>query len=748
MRRPILAATVSAISLATSPALAQDKADAPSVSAAQQAPEAAPDSGDIIVTATRESTLLSKTPVAMTAITGDHLRDAGITDARMLQDHVPNLFISQSGQIAIRGVTSSDGTEKGDPSAAFLLDGIYIARPVDVLGSFYDLERIEVLRGPQGTLYGRNTTAGVINVISAPPVNKFEASVDGQYGNLGSGKATGMVNVPLGGSIAVRAAVNYDREDNYLRKGVPSAIALDPFRNAFSGRLSIGGDIGKFHFVIRGDYSEQKGTLTNAVPLQNFFPGTLVKTVDPVYVAQDPEAQRSLPYAEIYPGSKDRKAYGIQGELSYDLGIAKLTYLGAYRESHRDEYGDALVYGLIQTPATYTGDFAQQSHELRLAFGQGGPLHGQVGAYYFREQSTIESLYLAPAAQIIGGPTAVAYGFAQDPTVARSIAGFGQLTYDLTPDLHLTGGIRYTEDRKSRFGETLLDVSDPASGVVTRVPIAPNAADRKFTKTTWRAAVDYDAPGLGLLYGSVSTGYKAGGFNDGCVAGSGPGCALTSATLYYRPETLTAYEAGFKFRFMDNAVRLNGSVFHYDYKDLQVSQIGGTPPQTLIRNAASAKVDGVELEAVLAPSPRDQADLSFTYTNARYTDFTPDSVDFPNFSFDGKELDRAPKYVAAAGYMHTFPLGNGGRLEASARTQLSSEYFLQDLNNLSQFRQPSYTKTDVTFTYRAPGESWYIQGFAKNLEDSITISAAASGIVAGIEIDEPRTYGVRAGFKF
>lgn len=751
MKRSIRNAAVSIAALTASPALAQVATTSTPSSAGQDAPagvDPAPTAtDDIVVTATRESTLLSKTPIALTAITGQGLRDTGITDARSLGNNVPNLNIAQTGQITIRGVSSTDTTEKGDPSAAFLMDGIYIARPGDVLGSFYDIERVEVLRGPQGTLYGRNTTAGVVNVISARPVYKFAASVDGEYGNMDNRNVTGMVNVPLGSSLAIRAAVNYDRQDNYLRKGVPMAIDLDPFRDALSGRLSIGGEIGKFNFVVRGDYAEFKGVNIQTLPLANFY-GPLTPTIDPVYIAREAEAQRSLNVALTAPGTRNNKAYGVTGEFSYDFGFAELTYLGSYRETKRDELFSGLLNGVIPQRGVSSGDYRQQSHELRAAFGRGQPLHGQVGGYFFREKSANSLVYGAPISQLVGGANGVGYGFVQDPTISRSIAGFGQLTYDLTSNLHVTGGIRYTEDEKSRVGATILDVRNPATSVVTRITVAPNNADRTFKKTTWRAGVDYDAPGLGLIYGSVSTGYKAGGFNDGCVAGTGTGCTLSQGSLYYQPETLTAYELGFKFRFLDNAFRLNASAFHYDYSGLQLSQVAGSPPVTLTRNAAKAKVDGIELEAAILPGSNDRFDLSFVYTDARYTNFFPNPVARPTLSFDGRQLDRAPKEVAAAGYTHTFPLGNGSRIEAAARTRLSSEYFLQDLNNLSQFRQPSFTKTDVTLTYRAPEGQWYIQGFAKNLENAITLTGAASGLTAGVQIEEPRTYGVRAGFKF
>jgi len=186
--------------------------------------------GDIIVTATRESTLLSKTPITMTAVSAETLRNAGISDARSLSSAVPGIQISENGdaaRISIRGVTSTDNTEKGDPSASFLVDGIYIARPADVLGSFFDVSRIEVLRGPQGTLYGRNTTAGVINVIAARPTDSFEAKVDGTFGNLGTVDTTGVINVGLGNGIGVRAAINYQRQDSYFTANGPQTVAIN-----------------------------------------------------------------------------------------------------------------------------------------------------------------------------------------------------------------------------------------------------------------------------------------------------------------------------------------------------------------------------------------------------------------------------------------------------------------------------------------------------------------------------------------
>jgi iron complex outermembrane receptor protein len=779
--RASLVASISLLALST-PAFAQD---ATTSATAEQAPE---DTGDIIVTATRSETLLSKTPIAMTAISGEGLREAGVTDSTRLNDLVPNLQISATGdaaRISIRGVTSTDNTEKGDPSAAFLLDGVYLARPIEALNSFYDLARVEVLRGPQGTLYGRNTTAGVINVIAARPTDQFEGSVSGTYGSLGTVNATGMINLPVGEGLGIRAAVNYDRKDSPIIQSGPVTQSLEGFRNVLSARLSFGGEIGdNFNFVIRGDYTEDKGGLYNQLPLGNFFPTiispgastaqtmapvtqvTLRNPVDPLYVPRSSTVQRTLTLPLVYPDRKDNKFYGIAGEFTYDLGPASLTYLGSYRETKRRDVRDLLVFGFLHGSAFLNGDFNQSSHELRASFGKDGPIRGQVGAYYFQEESDIFASFGQPIAGLFG-PAATGFAFPQGPTKARSIAGFGQLTFDITQDLHLTGGIRYTSDKKSRVGATVVDFPSAAVSFcgAARCVLNENIAERTFKKTTWKVGIDYDAPNLGLIYANVSSGYKAGGFNDGCVTGAGIGCGLTPALLYYNPETLVAYEAGFKFRLLDNALRLNVSAFHYDYSNLQLSQIATLAgvPQVLVQNAGTAKVDGIEMEAIMKPSDRDTIQFAINYTDARYDNFAPSiAVDIIGpggtavgttkqvitRNFHGLQLDHAPKWTASAGYTHSFPIGDGGSVDASVRTRLSSSYVMQDLSILGQFRQPSFTKTDLSLTYKAPEDRWYIQGYAQNIEDTITLSAVGTGLLSGATIEEPRTYGVRAGFKF
>jgi iron complex outermembrane recepter protein len=743
MKRAILAISASVLAMTAVPAWAQDSTEEPA-------------DGDIIVTATRSETLLSKTPIAMTAIAGDDLVKSGITNPTQLEESVPNLSIVRGNglQITIRGVTSTDGTEKGDPSAAFLLDGIYLARPQAQEVSFFDIERVEVLRGPQGTLFGRNSTAGVVQVISARPKSELGASVDATYGSFDGINVTSMVNVPLGDTFAVRVAANFDRRDSYLIDGnAADGIGLDPFKDNQSIRVSAQFKPNDaLSVLLIGDYSRVKGNPSNTVATSNFYTnivsGARTTFESPTVAGLGTRAQRLVSLAQAQQAFRDNTEKGVMGELNYDMGFASLTYLGSYRESDRTEFSN-FAGGPVS--ADFVGQYWQTSHELRLAFGGEGPFQAQVGAYYFKEKSGI-AFFLN---NLLGPNTR--FGFPQDPTIAENKSVFGQATLEIAPDVKLTAGARYSRDLKSRVGQTVLDAyssignSYSIGTFLGRTVFQDNDAERTFSKLTWRAGIDYDSP-LGLVFASVSTGYKAGGFNDGCETGTAPGCALPAAALYYDPETLTAYEAGFKFR-VSPEFRLNGTVFKYDYKGLQLSQVSNAcgGPCQITTNAAVAKVDGVELDAQIQPTDNFQIRLALNYLDARYSNFVPASVLIGTVStpidFAGRPLARSPKWSWNAGLNYSLPIGEG-QLVADASVRSRSRYDLTDLANYAYFFQPAHTKTDLSLTYNAPDDRYYVGAFVENLENDLVVTSATTGGFGSVTFSDPRTIGVRAGFKF
>jgi len=693
---------------------------------------------DIIVTALRTETRASQTPVALSIIDAAQLRNHDVTDISTLDTLAPSLSIDRNNgiQITIRGVTSSDGTEKGDPSAAFLLDGIYIARPQAQDVSLFDLERIEILRGPQGTLYGRNATAGVINLISARPGPDFGASLDMSYGNYDSRNATAVLNLPVSDAVGLRAAVNYDRRDSFIRRGAGGA-SLDPARDNVSGRVSAAFMLSpRASLLVRADYASIKGATAGAVGLGNFFVLPIAADIDPEVITLSHKEERTMLWPERAT-SRDSNSWGVTAEFKWDLGPVDLTYLGSYRRFKRDERG-SFLFGTHGS--TYGGRYWQNSQELRLALNQHGRLHGQVGAYYFKERSRIDFFIQNP--DFLGlPPSATQAGFTQDPTIATSYAAFGEAIFDLTSRLHTTAGIRYSHDRKSRRGASAFDLDDG-----TRVILVRNDARISSEKTTWRLGLHYDLPGAGIVYATVSTGYKAGGFNDGCEIGTGASCALPANALYYNPETLTAFEAGLKLQLAGDRLRVNAAAFHYDYSNLQLSQISSVcgGPCQVTTNAAKARIDGIEVETTIVPSAQHRFDLGVTYLDARYHRFFPAE----NISFSGKPLDRAPDFTASVAYRFTQPLPNGGTIVASGRIRFSDHFVLTDLTPRVQFRQPHYHSSDLSLTYNAPRDRFYVQAFVDNLENEIVLSTATADFGGTATFNDPRRYGLRTGLHF
>ncbi|MCW2406858.1 iron complex outermembrane receptor protein [Sphingobium sp. B1D7B] len=713
------------------------------VAHAQTAPDKATARDDIIVTATRDPSLASKTPLSITAIGGDALLKTGVTNPLGLANEVPSLEINRyyGLQITIRGVSNTDTTAKGDPSASFLLDGIYIARPQAQETSFFDVERVEVLRGPQGTLYGRNSTAGVINVITKRPTDKFEVTGNVGYGNYDTIQADAAINVPVAEGIAFRLSGQLDRRDTFIIKAPTDSFKDNPFKDNRSIRLS-----GKFDFnddvslLLVGDYSNMRGITQFNVLGDNFFAPVNGDPTNRLYVADGSADQRlRRGFNQAFDPYVNNAVYGVMGELSWNLGPVTATYLGSYRRLDVDEKTTDYLGGV--SPTLTTQKYEQNSHEFRLALNDVSGLKLQAGLMYFNEHSM----------QYYDQPNY--YGFDHfildyGPTKATSYAAFGQATYSVTDRLRLTGGLRYTHDKKSQQGNVIFQIT----GLPDTVLVSGTSVD--FSKLTWRVGADFDLDDRTMLFASVATGYKSGGFNDGCLAGSvigGRACnqPLPASVLIYQPEEITSYEGGIKGWFADNAVRYSLSTFYYDYRNLQLNStafIGGAPT-LLIQNAGKAKVFGVEAEATLRPSPRNRFDLMASFLDAKFRSYMPQGPSGPDFA--GKPLDRSPGASVTVGYTYTLPLGDAGSLDLGARTKISDSYVVSSYSSGIQWRQPAYTRTEVQATYHAPGDRWYLQAYGRNLENNVLLTAQTyiAGAMAVVPGD-PLTYGVRAGFNF
>ena len=705
-----------------------------SLAAASSAQTAAPETGrlaDVTVTAQKIVQPSSKTALSLTAVSGEDLRTAGATTAVGLTNLIPNVQIapgtSGSTDISIRGIGSTNTTEVGDPATAFHIDGVYLGRPQSAGATFYDLERVEVLRGPQGTLYGRNATAGAVNLITNKPGKKFAGEANLGVGNYGLYSFDGMVNAPVNNQFALRAVVSSSSRDGYLiNKSATNGFGknrddADNLSARVHGLVTFNADT---KLLLTVDTSRNKGAGPGTVPIASFLNITGA-------------AQRTS-LTNVNEGRRDDSSTGFAAEFTAQTRVGEFTYLGAYRTFDRNNLSSTNA-----TTSLTNSKFSQTSHELRLASTGKSDLTWVAGLYLFNEKGNIDATFTNPALANQFGPGNPGVRFIQDPVNSKSTAVFGQATYSVTPALRLTAGLRTTSDEKSRDGRTT------NLAATFNAPSLVNKAKVSYNQSTWKLGADYDLARNVLVYANVATGYKAGGYFDGSNA---------AGNNTYRPELLTSMEAGIKGRFLDNRLRLSAAVFSYDYKDLQISYVAINPLSntigTITTNAAKAKNTGLELEAKMAVSDSGTVNVALGLLNAKYGDFVfPVIAGRPvAINLAGQQLDKAPNATLTLGYTHDWTLADGAAVTAYVGTRYSASYQLSNFAVVTpiQYTQPSFTRTDINVTYTAPRDKWYVQGYAKNLENRNVATGFAFSSLTGsnFSLADPFTIGLRAGVKF
>ncbi len=681
---------------------------------------------EVIVTAQKRSTTIQETPIAITAFTGEMLASAVVTDAADLNGKSPNLHIAKGGtnvEIAIRGINSTNNVEAGDPAVAFHVDGIYLGRPIAAGAIFYDLERVEVLNGPQGTLYGRNATAGSINVITNKPAQDFEANLELNLGNYGRVYTQGMVNVPVTDQFQLRAAFFKDDRDGYYE-----AVDFET-----GEQLSEGDSADDQGFRLHGLYQ----------PTDNL---SLLLSVDYLSKEGAPPYQRDVPvvgdvFSVVTTGSgySDIEDKGVKFELIYDLEFATLTYLTASRETAYSAGGAAAGNStLLGATLTVDNSMEQVTHELRLASTGEGDVQWIAGAYYFKEEQDIffilaDLLEIAPPPFPKGDLT-----FDQPEVEATSTAIFGQLDYTFADNFRLSAGLRYTLDEKARIGSSLVTI-DEIDLVLQEVP---NIADEDWDSINWKLGLDWFVAENSMLYFSVGTGYKAGGYFDGIAPND------------YDEETVLSWEFGSKNQFMNNRLQLNIAAFYYDYEDFQVTQtepLAGLPggaQGSVTRNAGEAEIYGAELSAQFLATASDRFNLQLSYLNSEFTDFLLyDPIGDVTNDYSGNKLNKAPNWTATVGYQHEWALGENGSMTAGGLVYFMDDHYLT-FRNEDISEQQAYMKVDLNLVYTSPEGNWFVSAYGKNVTDEdvmVSISlvgAATAGFAA------PRTYGVRAGYNW
>ncbi|WCT79221.1 TonB-dependent receptor [Novosphingobium humi] len=716
---------------------------------------------DIIVTAQRRSENLQKAAIAVTAVSGKQLSSSGVTDINNLSKLVPALVVQPQGgattNFYLRGVGSFGTNAFAENAVAFNFAGTYVARPTSPLGTLFDLERIEVVKGPQGTLYGRNATGGAINVIpKAPRLNATEGELTAEYGNYNTKKIAGAINIPLGATLALRVAGQAVDRDAYLSDGyddekgqaVRASLLFKPSDT--------------FSLTLIGDYFRQRGKGVGSV----LIPGATAPTAPALserVAGSDPRSLAELtlrfpalvnPGLVVGPrgdGYMHNQFYGFTAIAQVDLGAATLTVSPAYRRSEPDflSYTNGFSARVVEKDD-------QTSLEVRVASNGSRPFNYVLGAYYFHEKQDALNIFSQGLLQ-----TGIF-----DPTLkTTSKAIFGQAGYSLTPTLRLIAGGRYTDEGKSL--STSLRQFSPSTPAGTPIYVTGKL---NFNKFTWKAGVEWDAGPRSLVYANVATGFKAGGFFVSAVDNT------------TRPENLTAYTLGSKNRFFDNRVQLNIEAFYWNYRDQQVSFVGPTQfvpgvisPGGITVNAGNARMYGTEVELLFQATPNDRISVNVQYLNTKYLDFTYNAlsangvpprsgcqvapkggiaVAAPARIFtvncSGLPTLNSPKWSANLGYDRTIQLTDGLTLAPSLRARIEGSRYLA-LEYLPEERQGSYATIDMSLALQGRNDRWSVTGYVNNLtNETILASAAQRAFVPLVygALRPPRTYGLRLSFNY
>ncbi|GAA0304714.1 TonB-dependent receptor [Sphingomonas oligophenolica] len=707
--------------------------------------------GDIIVTARRRSENLQKSSLAIDVVSGNDLARAGITNATDLNRVAPTVLIGQTGsftQVYVRGVGTSSANQFGDPSVTFNEDGVVIDRPNMIGPVFYDIARVEVLKGPQGTLYGRNATGGAVNVITVAPTQTFGGFASGQYGNYNNYILTGALNVPFSDTLAVRASGQFQGHESFLSGGYPVGSHYRATRSK-AGRLQMmWRPTSDISLRLIGEASHEGGPADNFVLTNPNEPNS-----DPWLGAFNPEANAIITAAaplQILLRSDDsnidKDLWNVGAELNWNLGFATLTVQPAYRDLtlHATSYGGGLKL-------VYDEKSKQTSVETRLAH-DGASLKWLVGAFYFNNDRTVRNF-------IDSNPVSQRALQVFPEIGSESYAFFADSTVSLDPSLRLLGGIRYTHERKIVQGvRTDLD-NTPTNNFVLNDYAT-------YNEVTWRGGMEFDVAPQSMAYATVSTGFKSGGFYTAISPGND-----------YKPEHLTAYTLGIRNRFLDNKLQINLEGFYWKYKDNQQSAIGFDGQGNIAfvtYNAGNATLYGLSADIVARVSTADTLTLNAEYNHSRYDSFSyvvpfifnPASTGCsvgPIFAppagglnrrivdCSGFPLPRAPKFVARGGYAHVFRLDDGSTVTANAVGNYQSSKYLSIDYVPAALAKRTFT-ADFDLDFVSSNKRFSVGAFVHNLtNEAVYTSGGEHQQIANVyyaSINPPRTYGVRGQFSF
>ena len=684
MRTLFACASVAALAFALStPAMAQDNTDTA-------------DEGDglgmIVVTAQKRSENIQDVPIAISAVGSEFLESRGIDSIDKLGTIAPNVKIERApasksiSQIAIRGSVTINPAITWEPAVGLYLDGVYIAKAQGSIFDVADLERIEVLRGPQGTLYGRNALAGAVNLITKKPSGEAGGLAEVTYGSFDEMRVRGVLDLPQMGAFSAKVSGQYRKRDGLidLAPGNPSGRSSTDSIDSGSFMVQLRAELSD-NFTADYTYDYSKASQTppfsqllsvnrNGDPRDIFDPGGPSYAFGGAFFPLDTVANPDrITSASIdAPAYERSRSYGHALTLTLGLGDAELKSITAYRDL---AWADGLDLDGSPFPVAFTQritDYNAFSQELQIT-GQAfnDALSYVVGGFYFDEKAET----LNPQTYFGGGVDLDSnYG-----SNTEAFALYAQLDYKLTEALKLTLGGRYTHERKdiSRFFRVNFD---PANGIFAPLVVAdlaygsiPDATYKNFSPAVTLA---YKASENVNLYARFARGFKSGGFNGESNVFAAPTAACPSGALElcapYRPEKVDSFELGLKTQLLDSRVVFNVAAFRDERKDMQLSVFTATTgAASIVQNAAAARIQGLEFETVIRPIDALTINASLAFLDSEYKRFIDGGIDVSN----NRAFPHAPKTTAAIGVDWRVAEGDWGRLNLYADLSYSSKYF-------------------------------------------------------------------------
>ena len=719
----------SAMLCMTSPVFAQTSAPAASEQVEGQGQN---DSSEIIVTALKRSQNLQDVPATINAIGAEALKERQINSLEDLQSQVAGLKfdpIAGNSNIAIRGVGTTFTTGAGENSVSLHLDGVYLSSPRGAAMGQFDLGSVEVLRGPQGTLYGKNSTAGIVNFISAAPTNTFEAGLTLGYGNYDDKKIKAYVSGPLSDTVRARLYLEAGDRDGYTRN-LTTGQDLDDLRQ-FSGRVAIDADVTsgwkmELRFTARNDDY-------NGPVFQPYRQDAL-----PLPISGTVTTPRELNSPMIYDGQRNVRLLSVKN--SFDIGDVTLVSLtGASQLNVKDRFDTLAQYNptdpflpSLSIPIGYDLVVKTASQEFNLK-GKNGGLDWLLGAFYYYENQNLRSTVLLSEA-LLGAPPALVR-VASGESNRNSASLFADGTLNLTDATRVFAGVRGIYERMTN--DLLVTLSIANGGPQIAVDCDPSTPQQNVTdwSATGRVGIQHDVTQDVMVYGQASRGYKSGGFSN------------NTCRNQFKPETVNALEFGLKSQLFDRRLTLNASAYYYDYRNISVEQ--STIFGTFVVNAPKSHVLGVDVDGRLAINDWWSVDGNATFLRTRYDRFfssggaaygDPDGTDL-----SGRTLNKAPGASGTVGTTFKIPVGSG-KLTLRGEGYFSAGYRLREYSS-PIFRQKAYQLWNAYLTYDV-NDNLTMRLYGKNLSKTNYLQGTVAELAgANAVFNPPRTYGVEATMK-